>query len=157
MENATTILQVLKTLLDNDYPETRLYRDLVDRYFCYANGYVTKTGNASWGKIVGAEWITEGYTSLPKGDKSYVEKEHVYPLNLIVSDLRNMNYCTIKTIRDYLDKHVIFATITKEEDAILKSHGLQNVMPAEYFDPASPLYGDLFARYKKCDIELKKV
>ena len=157
MENSTTILQVLKTLLDNDYPETRLYRDLIDRYFCYANGYVSKSGNAAWGKIVGAEWITEGYTSLPKGSKSYVEKEHVYPLNLMVSDLRNMNNHTIDSIRNYLDQHIIFSTITKEEDEILKAHGLQNTMPSEFFDPTSPLYGDLFARYKKCGIELKKM
>ena len=51
-------------------------------------------------------------------------------------------------IKNIIDKYLHFATITKIEDAKLRSSGLNHKMPDVFYDSDSVLYGDTFARYK---------
>ena len=67
-------------------------RHFVDQWFCYKHGHITKSGIASWGKIIFNEYVSEGVLKLlenhtksellnMKGkNKLIVEKEHIIPL-----------------------------------------------------------------------------
>jgi len=129
------------------------FRQFVDQWFCYKNGYVTSTGSASWSKIILNEWYSEA--ALEEGPKgSIVQKEHIVPLNVITETLRKLRIPSIDEIEDTLIKTVMFATITKEENQLLNDAGLKDSMPAEYYDQTSDLYKDPLARYKKAGISL---
>jgi hypothetical protein len=132
-------------------------RHFVDQYYCYKNNYVNSKGRPVWNKIYWSG-IVSVKASLTK-DKKEVVKEHVVPLKLITDLLikhskeSEINSIQIKSI---LDKYLIFATITKKEDADLREKKLTSKMPSGFYDKDDYLYGDLFARYKVAKIELKK-
>ena len=151
--NAMTELQIIQIELAND----RDYhmRHTIDQWFCYAKGYVTKNGKASTGKIEGAEWVSEGYRALPKDKQRtpyIIKKEHVIPLSVIKDKLRALPGFNLGAIQECLEENLIFATITKEEDEMLKAIGCNDSMPAEYYDETHELYMDPWARYEKAGI-----
>ena len=102
------------------------------------------------------EWVSNGAQKLT--DKKQVVKEHLVPLKIITEKLKELGSdCSILEIKNIIDKYLHFATITKIEDAKLRSSGLNHKMPDEFYDSDSVLYGDTFARYKKIGINYEKV
>lgn len=80
------------------------------------------------------------------------------PLIYIVEKLNELGpKATLQSIKEILDTHIIFATITKEEDKALRNAKLNSTMPEEFYDSSSSQYNDLFARYKKVGIKTIKV
>ena len=61
----------------------------------------------------------------------------------------------LEDIAKVLDENVIFGTIAKEEDRILRRHGLTSKMPEGFRTPGHVLCGDLLARYKFAGIEME--
>lgn len=101
-----------------------------------------------------------GYTSInanliDRKNKSLVVKEHVIPLNIIVSFLSKIPINELSTlkVKEILDSLLIYATITKEEDSKLNEVGLRNKMPDEY-KTIEELKANAFERYKTAKIEL---
>lgn len=130
-------------------------RHFIDQYYCYEQNLTTKGGKAKWSKLF---WV--GYTSvkanaLDKKNKSLVVKEHVIPLNIIVSFLSNipLEELSLKKIKEVLDSLLIYATITKEEDAVLTKLGYRNKMPRTY-ETIEEIKANAFERYKASKIEL---
>lgn len=131
-------------------------RHFVDQYFCYNKGYVNNKIKAKWDLIFWKEWVSLKAEKI--SDKKLVVKEHVVPLKVITEKLNKLNQdCTIKEIKDVLDKYLHFATITKSEDKKLNSSGFKQKMPKEFDDLKHDLHDDIFARYKVVGIEYKKV
>lgn len=131
-------------------------RHFIDQYFCYKEGYVSRNGRSKWSLMYKQEWVSINAEEIDD-KKLLVEKEDIVPLKLITKKLKALGTdCTIKQIRVLIDKYLYFATITKEEDAILSKHGLRQKMPDEFFEEKSELYEDVFARYKKVGILVKK-
>ena len=151
--NAMTELQIIQIELANgrDYH----MRHTIDQWFCYANDIVTKSGKASPEKLEGTQWVSEGYRALPDDKKNsthIVKKEHVVPLSVIKGKLRALSGFNLGAIQECLEENLLFATITKEEDAMLKAIGCNDSMPAEYYDESHELYMDPWARYEKAGI-----
>jgi hypothetical protein len=136
-------------------------RHFIDQYFCYANGYVNKNGKAKWDAILWNENVSTKALELKSiGETTYkaVTKEHVVPLKYITKKLRELGpEATLNDIKQVIDLNLHFATITKEEDKALRDAKLGSVMPNEFYDPKSPLYQDVFARYKRVGIETRKI
>jgi hypothetical protein len=61
-----------------------------------------------------------------------------------------------ESIKRVLDKHIIFATITKDEDAELNKAGLRSKLRKEAID-GGKLVSDVFERYKTVKISLEHV
>lgn len=130
-------------------------RHFIDQYYCYEQNLTTKGGKAKWSKLF---WM--GYTSvkanaLDKKNKSLVVKEHVIPLNIIVSFLSNipLNELSINKVKEVLDSLLIYATITKEEDAVMTKLGYRNKMP-QIYETIEDIKANAFERYKESKIEL---
>ena len=90
--------------------------------------------------------------------KAKVVKEHVIPLDCITKELVALGHegkTSLEDISGLLDKMVVFATITKTEDQLLRNANLNSVMPDEYYAKGHSLYQDSFARYKIVGIELE--
>lgn len=124
-------------------------RHFVDQYFCYKNGHVKRTGMANWESVVWKTNVSREARIL--GDRKLVVKEHAIPLRIICQllvDLSRTGSATVEGIASVLDEHVIFATISKREDQLLRSHGLTSKMPDGFGTPGHALYRDLLARYK---------
>jgi hypothetical protein len=122
-------------------------RHFIDQYFCYKNGYVTKNCKPAWGKILWNEWVSDQ----AEKEGGLVVKEHTIPIDVIKHLLLNLGIgTTLKDIADLLDKYVVFATITKEEDTKLNNAKLKNKMP-QHWDKK-----DVLARYKKVGIKVTK-
>lgn len=131
------------------------FRHFVDQYFCFANGYITKNNKASWSKIAFNEWVS--YRAKGKSLKEVVHKEHVVPLNVIKEKLKYLKErgnLSIHSIRELLDDCLIFATITKEEDKLLRSAGLNSSMPIGYGVKGHKYENDNFARYNHIGISV---
>jgi len=126
-------------------------RHFVDRYFCYKNGYINKNGIAKWDDIFWKEWVS--IEANKTRDKKKVTKEHVVPLKVVTTKLLLLGKkATEEQIVQTLDKHLIFATITKEEDKILRDLGLNSKMPKGFYEEGNLYYNDLFSRYKEANI-----
>jgi hypothetical protein len=162
-KNAMVELQIIQIELANnrDYH----FRHTVDQWFAYTNGYVTSSGKEATNKIKGCEYVTAEYEKVvknkpwsSKGKESdyIVAKEHVVPLKVLRDGLQELEDQSLISIEEYLTENVIFATITKEEDAKLRDAGCNDRMPPEFYDKNHEWYKDPFARYKKVGINLYK-
>lgn len=132
-------------------------RHFIDQYFCYKNGYVRKSGSANWHEIVLNEYVSD--EAQKTRDRSLMVKEHVVPLKRIVYELVQLSKkegFSKEDISNCLDRLVTFATITKNEDQLLRKAKLSRSMPKEYDDKNNQLYKDRFARYKKVGIKVSK-
>lgn len=149
-ENAELELKHIQ--LELSYGRSQHLRHFIDQYYCYENGYLNKNGNPNWNLIFWSNCVSKKAEEVT--EKKLIVKEHVIPLKVITDLLKQLSEdCTTKEIKKIIDTNLHFATITKEEDAILRKVGLNQKMPAEYYDPKSKLYNDIFARYKKTNIE----
>lgn len=98
------------------------------------------------------------YSQLVDANSS-VRKEHLIPVKEIMRNLLALNgisdrYALAKQIHSYLVEALIIVFITDEEDAKLNACGYQQAMPKEYFDKTSPLFNDVWSRYKRSGIYL---
>ena len=81
----------------------------------------------------------------------------VVPLKVISKLLLQLSKdggATIEGIEDVLNKHVKFATISKDEDKTLRNKGLTSKMPDGFFEEDHKYYRDVFARYKEAGIAM---
>jgi hypothetical protein len=139
-------------------------RRFADTWYCYTHGFVTRSLKADWHKIDFNRELTEGIVELIEEhtisglkkmkSKLYVKKEHVIPIGVIEQKLLELgNKVSLEDIAKVLNENLIYATISKAEDAMLRDKNtaggnLSSKMPAEYYDKDHELYGDPFARYK---------
>lgn len=131
-------------------------RHFIDQYFCYKKGYVKKSGSANWEGIVWKEAVS--LKAMNETSRTNVVKEHVIPLKRIAEELAKLaesNTISSNDISNCLDNLIFFATITKEEDKLLRDKKLHSKMPAEYDLEGHCLYKDPHARYKAVGIEYK--
>ena len=99
------------------------------------------------------EGLQKKYISKLVIDQSKAIKEHLFPVNEIMNHLLAMPLTENKdvlanTVHAYLENALILVYVTKDEDNQLNKFGFQRNMPIEYSDPKSPLYSDVWARYK---------
>jgi len=131
------------------------FRHFVDQYYCYKHGHVKSTGAAHWESIVWKGSVSRDARRL--GDRKLVVKEHVVPLKVVremLIDLSRTGKVTLEGIA-LLDANVRFATISKDEDRILRSNGLASKMPEGFYTLGHEWCGDLFARYKFVGIAME--
>jgi hypothetical protein len=55
----------------------------------------------------------------------------------------------VSSLFEILRKNGLRATITRDEDRVLRLNGLANTMPTDYDEVGSELSGDVLARYVK--------
>ena len=148
-------LELRHILLEVQAQRGQHLRHFVDQWFCYKNGYINRSGKAKWKDIAWAEYVS------PQADETrdfdqVIHKEHIVPLKVIAHKLIALGKdATLDQIEAVLTKYLRFATITKAEDKILNSNGLNQKMPEEFYDPHHQLHDDVFARYKVTGIELR--
>ncbi|WP_139111533.1 hypothetical protein [Sphingobium sp. Ndbn-10] len=133
-------------------------RHFVDQYYCYRERLVTRSGRANTDAVLCTGFVSDKAKNLTVRNE-YV-KEHVVPLTVIEAKLRQLverQQVSIKNIRATLDKHLIFAKISKDEDKKLRGLGLNHSMPEGYYKESDELFDDLFARYKHAKISIRSV
>ena len=81
---------------------------------------------------------------------SHFSHEHIVPVNILRDLCLSLinNDISKEELVEVIMKCGARATITKEENAMLKNAGLNQKMPAEFEKPGDDLYMDPFARYK---------
>ncbi len=150
-KNAQIELQHIELELRNN--RTQHLRHFVDQYYCYKNNHVKRSGRANWEGMV---W--KGFVSVEAAkisNRKEVVKEHVVPLREITKillDRSKLNDFSLQTIAEALDDYVTFATITKDEDKLLRAKKLTCKMPDGFWQAGHPLFEDKFARYKAVGI-----
>ena len=147
-KNALIELEHIKLELDNK--RTRHFRHFVDQYVAYNVGAVSKGGNPKTNSIPGYRTDNSRYL-----DKRDLIKEHIVPLKVITDKLVELPVpVELGDIQVVIEQFVKFAYVTREDDAKLRSKGLNNHMPQSFYNESSHLYQDVFARYKTCGINL---
>lgn len=150
-ENALIELQHIELELRNN--RTHHFRHFVDQYYCYKHNYVNRSGKADWEAIVWAGIVSDEASAI--SDRKQVVKEHVIPLKVITSLLLERSRSgpfDLRTISEVLDRYLIFATISKREDKLLREAKLNSKMPDGFWLEGDTLYGDPLARYKAVGI-----
>ena len=153
--NSYALIELMHIQLELNNSRTQHFRHFVDQFYCYKHGYINKSGKANWDSILWKDYVSKAAKKTK--EKSAVTKEHVFPLILITKKLQDQaieSPISLRQIESTIDQFLIFATITKEEDAKLRSLRLTKSMPNEYFNKKSDLYEDIFARYKIAKIDL---
>ena len=102
-----------------------------------------------------SDWTPEArqifQDSRKRGDVIY---DHAVPMTMVVDKLFETNLNDPDAVQATLDRYVVVRIISKREDAILRDAGLNDQMPASYWDETSPLFGDPLARYLAAGIDL---
>ena len=145
-DNATLELKHIELELINN--RTQHLRHFVDQYYCYSHGYINKNGGADWSRIFWDGYVSEE-ASLTE-DKKMVVKEHVVPLKIITGmlfKLVSQKKVSTDAIQAILDKYLLFATITKDEDKRIRKNKLNSNMPECFIDGDCIQHTDLFCRY----------
>lgn len=127
-------------------------RHFIDQYYCYQNGFVNKNNYADWNQIFWTGYVSEGALALNSRNRSEVIKEHVIPMKVIVNELLNhakADKIELAEIKAVLDALLVYATITKEEDALLNKSGFKSKLP-----PNTNPYENPLARYHSAGIKL---
>lgn len=133
-------------------------RHFIDQYYCYRHGIVKRTGRAHWDNVVWKGIVSVAARS--ETDRKRVVKEHVVPLKVIETRLRELaaeGKTSLDAIAAVLEKLTHFGTITKEEDAKLRKARLIKAMPEGFFQRDHRYYNDILARYKEVGIVLEPV
>lgn len=133
-------------------------RHFVDQYYCYRRGIVKRTGRAHWEGVVWKDIVSVSARS--ESDRKRVVKEHVVPLKVIETKLRDLaaaGRISLDDIAAILEELTHFGTITKEEDAKLRKARLSKAMPEGFFQKGHRYYNDILARYKEVGIVLESV
>ena len=86
-----------------------------------------------------------------------VIKEHLFPVNEIMSHLLSIEMNTSKSVLSdnvarYLQDALVIVYVTEAEDQALNDFGYQRKMPKEYLEHEHPLFNDIWARYKSAGI-----
>ncbi len=155
MKNKNTRLELLHIQLELNNQRSQHMRHFIDQYYCYKHNFVTSTGKASWEKCLWNGHVSKA--AMIEKDRKRVTKEHIIPLKVIVQELKQLAIeaeVSLDSIQKCIDDNLLFATITKEEDAKLRALKLNSSMPKGYYLPDDPLYKDKFGRYKLAGIEL---
>tara|TARA_R110000787_G_scaffold58218_1_gene132707 strand:+ start:435 stop:1010 length:576 start_codon:yes stop_codon:yes gene_type:complete len=133
----------------------RHLRHFVDQYFCYKHGYVRSSGTPNWDGIIFNEYVSKSADEMHLAHGHVeVTRDHIVPLNRIRLELLQLENPCEHSVELLLGRQLQFATITREEDARLNYLGLKQTMPLEYDEKDNPLFQDIFARYRKADIDL---
>ena len=151
-------------LCENPVGRIHNLRRFADTWYCYTRGLVSRSMSADWHRIDFNYELTHGIVELIEEhsiiglkkmkSKLYVKKEHVIPIGVIEKKLLKLGKtASVDDIADILNKNLIYATISKKEDAMLRDKNttggnLNSKMPNEYYDESHELYEDPFARYK---------
>ena len=149
-----TQIELRHIQLELENGRTQHFRSFIDQYYCYKHGYINKSGKAKWNDLFWKEIVSK--KAKKTNDKKNVIKEHVIPLRVITNKLEQLakkKTISLDDIKTVLDKYTLFATITRDEDQLLRDAKLNSKMPIEFYDENSSMYNDPFARYKKVGIE----
>ncbi|ASP49758.1 hypothetical protein [Cognaticolwellia beringensis] len=103
------------------------------------------------------EGLQQIYYSKNLTDQTSAIKEHLFPVNEVMNHFLTMSLTISKVdlaslVHDYLVNALVIVYVTKNEDNKLNKCGYQKSMPEDYYNPKSPLYRDIWARYKSSDI-----
>jgi hypothetical protein len=142
-------------LLELKHGRKQHMRHFIDQYYCYEHQLVNKNGKAKWDLIFWRGYVSEEAHRVESRNKDLVVKEHVVPMKVIVDELAKIpiQELSIHRIKHVLDRLIVFATITKEEDTRLSANGLKSAMPRLHKD-FEELCKMKFDRYEKVGIKL---
>ena len=103
------------------------------------------------------EGLQQIYYSKNVTDLPSAIKEHLFPVNEIMNHFLSMPITSSKAelallVHDYLVNALVIVYVTKKEDDKLNKCGYQRTMPEDYFNPHTPLFKDVWARYKSAGI-----
>jgi len=100
-------------------------------YYCYKCGYVTKGGKPDWEEARRSVTRSAKFTQL-----SDSVLEPVVPLEVIIGEVKRYwrdGELTPATLQRIIDCLLDYVVIAKQELRALKKAGLQNAMPASWF------------------------
>ena len=151
----------------SSYVKAEDVRKDIDAVACYLFNNLNRYGKPNFDKAIDSGSRSIEFTQLVeeigfKPSKKKGTKEHVVPIKVLTTKLFDLGAeATTEQVVEIIYTNYKIAWITREEDARLSdttaTYGnLKTSMPAEYYDPNSPLYMDPFARYKAASIELEK-
>ncbi len=133
------------------------FRHFIDQFYCFTNDFVNRNGGAKWSVLHWHGFVSKSARVAAANEKKVV-KDHVVPLRVIQKELVELaadGTPSLSAISDVLVRLTHFGAITEEENQNLRDAGMNHRMPAGFYDPGSPLHGDLLSRYRAVGIELE--
>lgn len=100
-------------------------------YYCYRCGYVTKQDKPDWENARKHAPRSQGFESVASS-----VLEPIVPLAVVIGELKRYwrdGDLTLPRIRRLLDSLLDYVVISKSELQALKKAGLQNAMPASWY------------------------
>lgn len=117
-------------------------------YYCFKHDYTNKQGKPDW-QI--AREHSPRSTALASLNDSALEP--VVPLAVVVGEIKRYwrdGQLTPNTLKRLLDSLLHYVVITKTEQQKLKKAGLQNAMPASWYQSEQRLWQDRFNSVDIC-------
>lgn len=155
--DAQAQLELQHIQLELQHGRTDHFRHFIDQFYCFTNGFVNRNGRAKWSVLHWHGFVSKS-ARVAAANEQKVFKDHVIPLRAIQEELVELaaeGTPSLSSISDVLVRLTHFGAITEEENQNLRDAGLNHRMPAGFYDPGSPLHGDLLSRYRVVGIELE--
>ncbi|WP_299022016.1 hypothetical protein [uncultured Photobacterium sp.] len=129
-------------------------RQFFESYYCYRHHLVTRSGKADWEQIF--EHSLRSKAARPVGNRKLLVRELRLPLSVVTGKLKVLvrdDELSIDSLKQLLDEHLDYVILTRDELKKLKSAGLDERMPAEYYQQSSGDYENADVRFRAVGIE----
>ena len=145
------ILVLLKTRRDHpDLTTDEATNELLDRAVRFFGDNL-----ADESELRGHFYYSELVLDRAVNPKQKCVQDHALPVRDTIQLLKNLPPERLDPTPDNIERLLeqliplsLIVQITKDEDDALDMMGLKMCMPSGFYQPGSPLYGDVFARYK---------
>ena len=158
-------LEHIKICIDSDAWGAGLLRSFIDYWFAYhkQGPFLNSNNNPTWHNnpssvkdkdaLLGMHFISDmAFDVIEQGSEVRLIKEHSIPVHVIQKILIQQNPKTIDDIENILLRFYRLGVLTKDEDDILRSKGLNSKMPTSW-----DLNDNAFSRYEVAGIKGKLI
>ncbi|MCW8331706.1 hypothetical protein MD588_23175 [Photobacterium sp. SDRW27] len=130
-------------------------RQYFEGYYCYRHGLVTRQGNADWEQIF--EHGIHSTSASNIQNRKQLVRELRLPLSVLTGMLKVLvrdDALSLDAIEQLLDTHLDYVILTRDEFYKLKSAGLNERMPADYYRQGTSAYQNTDSRFTAVGISL---
>ncbi|UTV30319.1 hypothetical protein [Photobacterium atrarenae] len=125
----------------------------LEGYYCYRHQLVTRQGKADWTQIF--DYAQRSLAAQRVPDRKQLVRLFRLPLSALTGKLKTLirdDALTYASLAQCLDEHLDYVILTRAEWQQLKAAGLENRMPAGYYQPGTVHYQQTMARFQALSI-----
>ncbi|MCG7500002.1 hypothetical protein MHO82_24370 [Vibrio sp. Of7-15] len=144
-------IELQHLLIEIDYERYANIGDILERFYCYKHNLVTSNNKPDWKQL--QQFAV--HSQAAKTSKQVI-CESTLPEEVLTGELKKrarIQEWDEESLTLFLEEHLAYMTITKEQKKHLASLGLDKRMPTQFYKDNPPLIEALYLRYDTANIK----